>query len=119
MTIQAMKQALVELQRLACDYESHGAVVKLRTAIEQAEKCEPVAWIEHHKAGDNLNWEREDHSYAQATPLYTHPQLIPEGWQLVPVEPTEEMIKAAYDASIFSRTNIYQAMLAAAAKEKP
>lgn len=34
---------------------------------------EPVAWIEHHKGGDNLNWERVDHPYAKATPLYTAP----------------------------------------------
>ena len=32
-----------------------------------------VAWIEHHKAGDNLNWEEVNHPYAKATPLYTHP----------------------------------------------
>jgi predicted trehalose synthase len=34
---------------------------------------EPVAWIEHHKGGDNLNWEEVNHPYAKATPLYTHP----------------------------------------------
>lgn len=28
-----------------------------------------VAYIEHHKAGDNLNWERVDHAYATASPL--------------------------------------------------
>ena len=33
----------------------------------------PVAWIEHHKGGDNLNWEEVNHPYAKATPLYTHP----------------------------------------------
>jgi hypothetical protein len=36
---------------------------------EQAEKQEPVAWIEHHKAGDNLVWD-EPH---KGTPLYTSP----------------------------------------------
>ena len=30
----------------------------------------PAAWIEHHKGGDNLNWESVDHPYAKATPLY-------------------------------------------------
>ena len=33
----------------------------------------PVAWIEHHKGGDNLNWEEVNHPYAKATPLYIHP----------------------------------------------
>ena len=31
---------------------------------------EPVAWIEHHKAGDNLNWDEVNHPYAKASPLY-------------------------------------------------
>jgi oligoribonuclease NrnB/cAMP/cGMP phosphodiesterase (DHH superfamily) len=40
---------------------------KLTAALQRGE---PVAWIEHHKAGDNLNWDQVDHSYAKATPLY-------------------------------------------------
>ena len=35
----------------------------------------PVAWIEHHKGGDNLNWGEVNHSYAKATPLY-HIQCV-------------------------------------------
>ena len=35
---------------------------------------EPVAWIEHHKGGDNLRWEPIDHPYAKATPLYRTPE---------------------------------------------
>lgn len=57
---------------------SPGIVVKLQNEIkrlqqriaELEQRGEPVAWIEHHKAGDNLNWERVDHSYAKATPMY-------------------------------------------------
>ena len=44
--------------------------------------------------------------------LYAHPQPAPEGWQLVPKEATEEMIKAIRYASSF--TFGYRAMLAAA-----
>jgi hypothetical protein len=33
----------------------------------------PIAWIEHHKGGDNLNWEEVNHPYSKATPLYAHP----------------------------------------------
>jgi hypothetical protein len=32
---------------------------------------EPRAFIEHHKGGDNLTWERVDHPYAKASPLTT------------------------------------------------
>lgn len=35
-----------------------------------AEANEPVAYIEHHKAGDNLVW---DNPGANSTPLYTSP----------------------------------------------
>jgi hypothetical protein len=36
---------------------------------------EPVAYIEHHKGGDNLNCDRVDHEYAKATPLYAAASL--------------------------------------------
>lgn len=40
--------------------------------------------------------------------------VIPDGWKLVPVEPTEEMLRAAYrEAAVYSPT-AYRAMLAAA-----
>lgn len=39
---------------------------------------------------------------------------LPDGWKLVPVEPTEEMLRAAYrEAAVYSPT-AYRAMLAAA-----
>ena len=41
----------------------------------------------------------------------------PEGWQLVPVEPTIEMVQAATHKSVgFGTRAAYQAMLAAAPK---
>lgn len=43
-------------------------IASVDDAIAQPAR-EPLAWIEHHKAGDNLNWERVDHPYAKATPL--------------------------------------------------
>lgn len=56
--------------------------------------------------------------------LYRIAHRIPEGWKLVPVEPTEEMEKAGrkeaadcddtYGSSLFSAAEIYRAMLAAA-----
>ena len=42
---------------------------------------------------------------------------VPYGWQLVPVEPTEEMVKAATHESVgFGTRAEYRAMLAAAPK---
>ena len=34
---------------------------------------EPVAWIEHHKAGDNFAWKKPN----KGTPLYTSPPQRP------------------------------------------
>ena len=85
MSIQAMKQALVELQRLACDYASHGAAVKLRDAIESAEKQEPVA-IAGGEYPCNVIW------YAPVmagTKLYTRPQPAIPAWQPIETPPKE------------------------------
>ena len=45
--------------------------------------------------------------------------VVPEGWQLVPVEPTIEMVQAATHKSVgFGTRAAYQAMLAAAPKHE-
>ena len=55
---------------------------------------EPVAWIEHHKGGDNLEW---DNPGGKCTPLYTTPPAQPapvlEGrdWSLL--EATQESLR--------------------------
>jgi hypothetical protein len=45
--IEAMKQALEALEHNVGEYRVEGAANILRTAIEQAEKQEPVAWQVH------------------------------------------------------------------------
>lgn len=42
---------------------------------------------------------------------------VPDGWKLVPIEPTEEMRRAAMN--LHNDTMIYQAMLSAAPEYKP
>jgi oligoribonuclease NrnB/cAMP/cGMP phosphodiesterase (DHH superfamily) len=84
MSNEALKLALEALkdnQHLVADNERHAYVMeynsiieKLEEALAKQEQGEPVAWIEHHKGGDNLNWEEVNHPYAKATPLYTTPQ---------------------------------------------
>lgn len=45
--------------------------------------------------------------------------IIPEGWQLVPVEPTIEMVQAAPHSAVgFGTRAAYQAMLSAAPKHE-
>lgn len=49
----------------------HEVVFRMRRSptVHQM-SAEPAAWIEHHKGGDNLTWDRIDHPNAKATPLY-------------------------------------------------
>ena len=92
MSIEAMKQALealdgteallssMDVTHLHVYGEVDKAITTLRTAIEQAEKQEPVAWMTHtndlmplfHKTRKQaLNWQ------TQPTPLYTTPPAAP------------------------------------------
>ena len=71
---QAAQQALEALQGGTGSTRSwhlamEAAIEALRTAIQQAES-EPVAWVEHHKGGDNLVW---DDPGGRKSALYTHP----------------------------------------------
>ena len=102
----------------------------LRAKVETMEKQEPVAWV--RKLGldlpsvvcvTDLKYRPSDTPESSYIPLYLAPGAqpapsIPEGWMLVPVEPTEVMITAALGE--FHMLNIrrvmacYDAMLAAA-----
>jgi hypothetical protein len=39
-------------------------------AARELQALKPVAFIENHKAGQNLSWSQDDLPYAKATPLY-------------------------------------------------
>jgi len=91
MSIEAMKQALEALDAYSWE-QVDSARAALRQAIEQAEKQEPVAWIEHEWSGTglrHLHFERHEASLRDEvvnpiwTPLYTtpQPQQEPVAWQ--------------------------------------
>ena len=71
---EALKMALEALDSkyiVGCG-EWRGQQLKAITAMKEAlaqPAQEPVAWIEHHKAGDNLVWDEPN----KGTPLYTTP----------------------------------------------
>ncbi len=53
------------------------------------------------------------------TPLYLHPTPVPEGWQLVPKEPTVNMLTALLTTYVDEGIPYgYEAMLTAAPKYK-
>ena len=93
MSIEAMKQALdaLEFAKAHGEFEQGSGVLHeinnssttLRQAIAEAEKQEPVAWIEHEWSGTglrHLHFERREASLRDEvvnpiwTPFYTHPQ---------------------------------------------
>lgn len=141
--LEAMKQALEALEaRCGTNADERKELIpNLHAAIEEMEKVEPtheealakpeqepVAWrIKVHKYDEETDessfpWEYH-HIRGEGQPLYLHPApAIPEGWQLVPKEPTPEMIRSGqseYGEVVFAEhqvNSVYRDMLAAAPK---
>lgn len=116
-----------ERDRLLClDYPDFPA--KLATAETQLQvlrEQEPVAEIATQPFGENevafVRWVGENRCPPIGTKLYTSapPAPIPEGWQLVPIEPTVEMrevMRTELGGSFLRTKQAYKAMLAAAQK---
>ncbi|EFE0688457.1 hypothetical protein BL954_002458 [Escherichia coli] len=82
-------------------------------------EAEPVSQVLSSRAGNDTS--TIDKALPEGTTLYTVPPapVVPNGWVMVPVAPTEEMlaelclVKGWTDRALNAR---YQAMLAAAAK---
>lgn len=80
---------------------------------EQEQEQEPVAWrIKVHKYDEETDessfpWEYH-HIRGEGQPLYLHPAPIPEGWKLVPKEPTKEMSDTFWSAYIPAPDGIAQ-----------
>ena len=105
----------------------------LRARIEGMEKQEPVALVlnapklKRHAflldAGKKLPHKANLYAGPGAQPAPS----VPEGWKLVPIEPTYEMLEAGEDTLIPTYTDtpvsvpfdVYRAMLAAAPEAKP
>lgn len=109
------------------DGNTSGDVLVRLLSLRQA-RGEPVAWISDSPTkgnGKRLFWAKTDawRWSSNIEPLYTIPQ-IPEGYKLVPVEPTIKMCDAALavqGSCTKGVYHVYRAMLEAAPepKEKP
>ncbi len=109
-------------------------VAELEARLMELEKQEPVAWLYRGTdMGDQLSflclnhywrpkYSIKEHDYIKGVPLYAAPPAqaqhsVPEGWRLVPLEPTGEMIAAANANPNRHKEGVgheYRAMLAAA-----
>lgn len=103
MTIEAMKQALEALVGYELVYGSdekdREAITSLRQAIEQAEKQEPVAWIDsdwhyqlHKKGMVVAHKNKSDVLIGNPQPFYTVPQPSPQTWVAITEEEFEQML---------------------------
>lgn len=94
------------------------ALDKLREALAQPEQ-EPagvvVAAVKAISDAAMIKW-TSDYRPKVGDLIYTTPAEIPDGWQLVPIEPTEEMINDADKHEHRFSDVIYRVMLAAAPK---
>ena len=133
--LQAMKDALNSLEAYDDSVLEGGGEIhcqeeigNLLAAIEEIEKAKPVAWRikQFNEDGEMCGWIYHQ-IRNEGQPIYTHPApTIPEGWQLVPKEPTDEMNNTgqlateSWWAHMGNRNvHIYKAMLAAAPEYKP
>lgn len=130
--IAAMKQALESLRNSGAGEHYRYveiAIATLRAAITKAQKIKPVACVDTRTEFSNYTTIQTDDLYISnyeplgenglvlGAQLYLAPQpAIPAGWQLVPVEPTPEMISAADRHEHRHSDIIYRSMLDAAPK---
>lgn len=131
-TVERLEEIIAEEGYSAMRTPKNDEVRALARIALAAKRAEPVY---QYQSGvctfDDIEWVWDDCDkgfYEQYDPtrrriVYTTPQLnspeIPEGWKLVPIEPTQNMVDAhiiGMQLAGFSRA--YRAMLAAA-PEKP
>lgn len=99
-----------------------GHIDALEFALAANREAQPVGFRYRHK--DTVSWLYNDWRWPDSVEaeqcqiewLYTAPPApaVPDGRKLVPVEPTEEMLRAAYRESGVYSAKAYRAMLAAA-----
>ena len=71
--LNSMKETLAEHEE-PTTFNEDEAITAIKERLAQPTEQEPVAWIEHHKGGDNLEW---DNPGGKCTPLYTTPPAQP------------------------------------------
>jgi len=134
--ITQLRQRIKELEAESAKWQALAeANEKLASSIEkrvrrelESGQGEPVAWLYEHKAGDgeeilsDVKWKGSQRAYYEETPLYESAPHIPDGWVLVPKEPTEKMLRAGQSFQgehVYAShevANIYRDMLEAAHK---
>ena len=132
-----MAAEIERLQSIIDEQQSPAVAVPDNAELHcmEAGEQEPVLWqgktdFKTHMRFKTLKPSDEEMIRGEFVPLYAHPlqaQAVPEGWQLVPIEPSQHQLHEAYDNHLmepFSRQStghevakrIYKTMLSAAIK---
>ena len=102
-------------------YLAENELNELRAKLEELEKQEPCGRIVEFLGNEMFTF-RSFVAINEMTDVYTRPvPAIPEGWQLVPIEPTDSMLLEITPANssahqLHTYAEWYRAMLAAAPK---
>lgn len=105
--IEALRQRVKELEGVEEDLDTtsqHNAELQLEFAALKAQQGKPAYWVlpngkvlpEKYVTRFGSKNDQGEFKYHETEwiPLYTAAPSIPEGWQLVPVEPTRDMLFA-------------------------
>lgn len=115
---ESLEQVALRIAREMGDINPWGLEEFARRLVAALGAQEPVAWLD--RKGTYVSIEANEKYGTGVIKLYAAPQLPREGWQLVPVNPTPEMVKAirdsGYDGNTVAILVDYKAMLAAAPK---
>lgn len=83
--------------------EAQELILSATANIEQPQvEQKPVAWHVNYRGSCQVynSLENIGTSDCIVTPLFTHPPKVTDGWKLVPIEPTPEMINAAHNCKL-------------------
>ena len=128
-----MRKTTEELWKQALSEQTVGSDVPetfRRLAIENERECAEAVGVTASLPGTNNGYTFVAFNGSDVpvgTKLFTFPPAaqVPEGWKLVPIEPTDKMVTAGYSEVTVEIENssrdikdVYQAMLAAAPEVK-
>ena len=113
-----LREAAETLDAANFAFMRSGLIEQLEAAAAKLESAEPFGHVFHDFNGEPYFVDPCDPEYGEGFDVYRYPpSAVPEGWKLVPVEPTPEMLSGLVGPAGYCSmplADAYKAMLAAA-----